>query len=215
MMSLRNLAFTLVSLLTICNAKAQRTIPEKIRIKLVIEQKLIVSGLSGGSKIDEKKYLKRRWTDKEKVLARSFLSSRLSNLGIDAQEHHYEVSLAHKKASLNPFTGTNLFANIPASIETAEYLILGAHYDTVSESPGAMDNATFGILAYKTETTATDHREFRNAGFNAVGIGGEHKNGDESPHHHLPSDTSNTVDFQYLAFVTFLVYEVMKELVAE
>lgn len=72
---------------------------------------------------------------------------------------------------------------------------------------------SFGVTAYRTETTETDHREFRNAGFHAIGIGGEYKHGDTSPHHHQPTDRFDTVDFEYLAFVTFLTYEAISELV--
>lgn len=74
--------------------------------------------------------------------------------------------------------------NIELELPTQE---LGTVYEKYAKS--------FGILAYKTETTDTDHREFRNAGFNAIGIGGEYKNGDSPPHHHLPTDTVETVDF--------------------
>ena len=302
--NLKYVVYPYVLLMTLSHAKAQQSIPDDTRLKLIDEQKMIVSALSGGSKIDEERYLKRRWTEKEKKMARTYLISRLSDIGIDALEHQYEVSLPHKSSSQNPFRGTNLFAIIPATIETTEYVIIGAHYDTVRESPGAMDNATgcglvygvaelitripgrrrnviiaffdqeetghagsyafanyikhnafdvhsvhtfdmigwdkdqdrnielelptpelesvylkysepYGIVAYKTETTETDHREFRNAGFNAIGIGGEHINGDESPHHHLPTDTYDTVDFEYLAFVTFLVYSVIEDLISE
>jgi hypothetical protein len=290
--------------MTLSHAKAQQSIPEDARLELIDEQKMIVSALSGRSKIEEERYLKRRWTEKEKKLARGFLFSRLLAIGIHAREHNYEVSLPHKSSSQNPFRGTNLFAILPATIETTEFVIIGAHYDTVRESPGAMDNATgcglvygvaelitripgrrrnviiaffdqeetghagsyafanyikdkafdvhsvhtfdmigwdndedrnielelptpelesvyrkhaesYGIVAYRTQTTETDHREFRNAGFNAIGIGGEHKNGDESPHHHLPTDTFETVNFEYLAFVSILVYSVIKDLISE
>ena len=300
--NLKYVVCPIVFLLAMACAKAQLGVPEGIRLKLIDEQKIIVSALSGGSKIDEERYLKRRWTEKEKKMARSFLSSHLLAIGIHAHEHQYEVSLPHKSSSQNPFRGVNLFAIIPATKETTECVVLGAHYDTVRESPGAMDNATgcglvygvaelikripgrrrnviivffdqeetghagsyafanyikdkafdvhsvhtfdmigwdkdqdrnielelptpelesvylkysepYGIVAYKTETTETDHREFRNAGFNAIGIGGEHKNGDESPHHHLPTDTYDTVDFEYLAFVTVLTYNVIKDII--
>jgi Peptidase family M28 len=268
---------------------------------LVEEQKLIVSALSGDVKIDNKVELRRRWTNKEKMIARNFLKRAFAGIGLETQEHPYEVTLSHVKPSRNPLKGTNLFVNIPASIKSSEYVILGAHYDTVEESPGAMDNATgcaliysiakqvlqipnrkknvivvffdqeevghagsyafanylkeagfdvhsvhtfdmigwdrdgdrnielelptaelealyrknadvFNIMAYKTETSETDHREFRNSGFNAIGIGGEYKNGDTSPHHHRPTDRMETVDFEYLAFVTTLVYAVIEEL---
>ena len=283
---------------------AQAIVPTDIGVALNRQQMEIVSALSGASKIEGNETLKRRWTKKEKTLTRNYLSSKLRDIGLTSQEQKYKVNLAHKKPSLNPFEGKNLFAILPATEPSEEYIIIGAHYDSVEESPGAMDNATgcalaygvtqlmtdlenrkknlvivffdqeetghagsfafanyvkekkikvhsvhtadmigwdkdadknielelptqeletvykkyaksFGIVAYKTETTETDHREFRNAGFNAIGIGGEHKNGDESPHHHLPTDTFNTVDFEYLTFVTFLVYQVIAEIITE
>jgi hypothetical protein len=303
-MNIKRLISAWLVALVISTAFAQTTVPKDIQVLLTQEQKLIVSALSGASKIEEDEILKKRWTKKEKALARSYLSSKLKDIGLTAQEQKYKVTLAHKKPSLNPFEGTNLFAIFPATEPTEEYIIIGAHYDSVEESPGAMDNATgcaliygvsrlvtglenrkknlvivffdqeetghagsyafanyvkekklnihsvhtadmigwdkdkdrnielelpspdlesvykrhaqsFGILAYTTQTTETDHREFRNAGYNAVGIGGEYKHGDTSPHHHQPTDTFETVDFEYLAFVTFLVYKVIEQLMTE
>ncbi len=245
--------------------------------------------------------LKQRWNKKEKALARNYLSSWLKSIGLQVQEHTYRVNLPHKKASLNPFAGTNLFAILPSSTPSEEYILIGAHYDTVEESPGAMDNATgcalvygvsklmaglksrnknlllvffdeeetghagsfafasyvkekgfnihsvhtadmvgwdkdgdrnielelptpyleavyrkhaqsFGISVYTTKTTLTDHREFRNAGYNAVGIAGEYTQGDTTPHHHKPTDRLDTVDFDYLAFITFLTFQVLEDL---
>ncbi|CAN5339882.1 hypothetical protein BH10BAC4_BH10BAC4_18070 [soil metagenome] len=304
MMSIKKLVTAFVTSLVISNALGQPTTPNDIRVALMQQQKPIVSALSGASKIKENETLKQRWTKKEKVLTRGYLSGKLNNIGLTAQEQEYKVILTHTRQSLNPFKGTNLFAILPATESSDEYIVIGAHYDTVEESPGAMDNATgcalafgvtqlitrlenrkkniviaffdqeetghagsyafanyvkekkfkihsvhtadmigwdsdkdrsielelpspelesiykryaqsSGILAYTTQTTETDHREFRNAGYNAVGIGGEHKNGDESPHHHLPTDTFETVDFEYLAFVTYLVYKVVEELITE
>ena len=301
MMSIRTLINVLVTTIVISSAFGQTSLEKDAMIK---EQKLIVSALSGASKIEEDKILKRRWTNKEKTIARSYLSRKLNDIGLTAQEQPYKVNLAHAKPYLNPFQGTNLFAIFPATDPSEQYIIIGAHYDSVDESPGAMDNASgcalvygvsqlmtvvenrkknlvvvffdqeerghagsfafanyikekkfnihsvhtadmigwdqdkdrnielelpspdlesvykrhaqaFGILAYTTQTTETDHREFRNAGYNAVGIAGEHKNGDSSPHHHLPTDTFETVDFEYLAFVTFLVYQVIAELITQ
>jgi hypothetical protein len=293
--------YILVAASAVSNATAQK-IPEQVRLALTNDQKQIVSALSGASKIGSHGNLKRRWTSKEKKQAREYLAARLLEVGVVPEEQSYKVDLPHKNRSSNPFRGTNLFAIMPSSIPSAEYVVIGAHYDSVSESPGAMDNATgcalvygvsklvstltdrkrnlvvaffdeeetghagsyafanfikergfvvhsvhtadmvgwdndgdrnielelpspdlesiyrrhassLGVLAYTTETSLTDHREFRNAGYNAIGIAGEHVNGDSSPHHHLSTDTVDTVDFDYLAFVTFLVYGVVEELV--
>ncbi|MFK7886548.1 MAG: M28 family metallopeptidase [Gammaproteobacteria bacterium] len=43
---------------------------------------------------------------------------------------------------LPPYTGANIIARIPATIETNELIVVGAHYDTVYDSPGANDNGS-------------------------------------------------------------------------
>jgi len=73
----------------------------------------------------------------------------------------------------------------------------------------------FDIKLYKTKTTGSDHREFREAGFQTVGITEEYKNGDGNPHHHMPSDTFEKVDYQFLAFTTYLVFKVVEGVLSE
>ncbi|MDB4956132.1 MAG: hypothetical protein JWO36_3701 [Myxococcales bacterium] len=43
-------------------------------------------------------------------------------------------------------TGANVYATIPATITTTRQIIVGAHFDTVTGSPGANDNGT-GVAA--------------------------------------------------------------------
>jgi hypothetical protein len=73
----------------------------------------------------------------------------------------------------------------------------------------------FNIKLYTTKTTGSDHREFREAGFNAIGISEEYINGDGNPHHHKSSDTAEKVDFQFLAFTTYLVFKVAEEILSQ
>ncbi len=58
-----------------------------------------------------------------------------------------------------------------------------------------------------TRTGFTDHVSFRAAGFAAVGITEEFVSGDTTPHYHLPSDTYETVNFEYLASTSILINE--------
>jgi hypothetical protein len=73
---------------------AQTTIPKNIEVALLRQQMQVVSSLSGASKIEENETLKQRWTRKEKNFARSYLSNKLSDIGLTAQEQKYKVNLA-------------------------------------------------------------------------------------------------------------------------
>lgn len=46
-------------------------------------------------------------------------------------------------------TGNNVIATIKATKETDEWIVLGAHYDSVKDCPGANDNATGVALIYE------------------------------------------------------------------
>jgi Zn-dependent M28 family amino/carboxypeptidase len=220
------------------------------------------------------------------------------------KELAYETKLPDKYKNPNLFRGVDLYTIIPSTVASSEYVIIGAHYDTFKETPGADDNASgcalvygvgkmisqlekrsrnvilvfldeeetghagslsfakwvkdqrlnvhsvhtadevgtdrdqdrnvelelptsyletiykkhakpFGINVYVTKTTGSDHREFREAGFAAVGITGEYKNGDGNLYHHQSSDTPDKIDYQFLFFTTNLVFKVVKEIVSE
>src|SRR5687767_4467593 len=123
MIRMKAFIFCLVSTLYLENAVAQKDTQRDIPINLANEQWEIVAALSGASTIDRNAALKRRWTDKEKMHARNYLRAKFSEIGIQAQDHAYKVDLPHKKASLNPFSGINLFAIVPSSVESEEYII--------------------------------------------------------------------------------------------
>ena len=284
---------------------AQQQVPDSVQSMLVTGQMQFIAAMTGYSNINDSEKINRRWSDDEKLIVRNFISNRLRETGIYALEQPYTINLprSNKMRTHNPFTGTNLYARLPATQASNEYIVLGAHYDTVKESPGASDNATgcalvygvarllsqiknrskhvfivffdqeegghagaqrftdflkenafnvhsvhtadqvgwdkdgdrnielekptaylksvykkhakaFGINIYTTKVTASDHKEFRNGGFRATGITEEYKHGDTSPHHHEPTDTYDTVNFEYLAFVTYIVYKVIEELIS-
>src|SRR5688572_29686640 len=271
---------------------------------LIEEQKKLVEALTGSSKISADRIIDKRWTLEEKALVRNYLSGLMKGIHQIPNEHYYETKLPEKYKNTKLFKGVNLYTIIPSTVESSEYVIIGAHYDTFKDTPGADDNASgcalvyglgkmltqletrnkniilvfldeeetghagslafanwvkaqefdvhsvhtadevgwdrdqdrnlelelptpyiaslyrkhaepFGIKLYKTKTTGSDHREFREAGFQAIGITEEYKNGDGNPHHHKASDTSEKLDYQFLAFTTYLVFKVVEEIVSE
>lgn len=66
-----------------------------------------------------------------------------------------------------------------------------------------------GVEVVVTDTGGTDHVSFRSRGIAAVGVSEEFSGGDTTPHYHQPTDVAGTVDAEYLAAVTALVFEVL------
>lgn len=269
--------------------------------QITSEQKAMISALTGESTIDGAQRIKRRWTEEERVLSRRYLSKMLRQISLEPREISYEMNLPQLNKKQNPARGTNLYTILESTNNSEEYIVLGAHYDTVKEAPGASDNAsgcalvyavakammqqsersknlmivffdkeevghagatafaeflkekqynihsvhtadqvgwdqdgdrnielelptkelkavyrkhaeTFDIKAYRTNETGSDHKELRAAGFNAVGITEEYRRGDTSPYHHDPKDRFETINFDYLSFVSYFVFKVLRDL---
>ncbi|HZB14448.1 MAG TPA: M28 family peptidase [Chryseolinea sp.] len=283
---------------------SQYDLPDNFFTTLIEEQKKLVAALTGSSEISANAVIDRRWTLEQKSLARNYLSGSIKRIHQIPKEHSYETKLPEKYKNTTLFKGVNLYTIIPSTMASSEYVIIGAHYDTFKETPGADDNASgcalvyglgkmltqlekrskniilvfldeeetghagslafanwlksqefdvhsvhtadevgwdhdedrnielelpssyleslyrkhaepFEIKLYRTNTTGSDHREFREAGFQAVGVTEEYKNGDGNPHHHKRSDTFEKLDYQFLAFTTYLVFKVVEEIVSE
>ncbi len=111
----------------------------------------IVSSLSGNQNIQPINIsLKARATCKERSLARHYLINLLEALSINPIEQNYRLPNSNPLTDLliGPFTGTNIYGILPASKDTNDYIVLGAHYDTERDSPGANDNASAIALLY-------------------------------------------------------------------
>jgi hypothetical protein len=289
---------------TVLSDAAQYGLSKDFFKTMIEEQKQLVTTLTGSSKISSERVINSRWTIEEKSLARNYLSDLIRGIHQIPKEHSYETKLPDKYKNTKLFRGVNLYAIIPSTVTSSQYVIIGAHYDTFKSTPGADDNATgcalvygvgkmltklekrskniilvffdeeetghagslafanwvkdqdldvhsvhtadevgwdqdqdrnielelptsyleslynkhakpFDIKIYNTKTTGSDHREFREAGFQSVGITEEYKNGDGNPHHHKPSDTFEKIDYQFLAFTTYLVFKVVEEVLSE
>ena len=107
------------------------------------EQTTIISGLTGASKIGNNKALKHRWDIQSRTIARNYLANWIEKTGLKIQEHPYTIYSWFKKIK-----GTNIYSVIPATNSSDEYIILGAHFDSVKNSPGANDNATGCAMLY-------------------------------------------------------------------
>ncbi|HUQ04645.1 MAG TPA: M20/M25/M40 family metallo-hydrolase [Kofleriaceae bacterium] len=214
-----------------------------------------------------------RATVAQRNAARAYVSGQLASLGLAPMTATYSG-------------GANVVAELPATTASTAWLVVGAHFDTVTGSPGANDNATgvaivlaaaralaaqscrdtnvafvffdqeeiglVGSQAYasaaanagrnivaahtidqagwdmdddlrfeierpstglfaqyqaaatavgaqvvQTSTNTTDHESFRAEGFAAAGLTEEYVSGDTTPHYHMATDTTATVDTAY------------------
>ncbi len=70
-----------------------------------------------------------RATVSQRNSTRAYLSSQLTAIGLTPMTVAYE-------------SGANVVAELPATVATNAWLVVGAHFDSVDISPGANDNAT-------------------------------------------------------------------------
>lgn len=70
-----------------------------------------------------------RFTTTERATARAYMKGQLAAMGWTATEHAFAG-------------GANVVATIPATMGNRDEIIVGAHFDTVMDSPGANDNAS-------------------------------------------------------------------------
>jgi hypothetical protein len=93
-------------------------------------QQDLVARLSGAAELSPGVTLNDRSTPQNRAAALAFMQSTWEDDGLPTTLHEYSD------------TGTNLYATLPATIDTDLAVVIGAHYDTVPDSPGANDNAT-------------------------------------------------------------------------
>ncbi|MBQ0733275.1 M28 family metallopeptidase [Aquimarina celericrescens] len=133
----------LVCFLVVQTAPAQ-TEEDRREAEIINIEKSIVAKLTGHEPIRGKKKLTSRSSKSERKIAADFLFESLKDAGLKPERHTYNVQ--DKKKNL--YNGTNVFAEIPATNGSDEWVIICAHYDTVENSPGAVHNATGVAIAY-------------------------------------------------------------------
>jgi Zn-dependent M28 family amino/carboxypeptidase len=258
------------------------------------DQITLLSKLTGASPIAEDTTLTERYSQTARNTSAAYLQKHLAFFCDEATISAYSK------------TGKNVIGVIGATTDTDEWIVLGAHYDSVKDCPGANDNATGVSLVYAiaqhlaqleernyhvyivffdeeergligsrafakrikkegvklisahtvdqmgwdddgdrgielemptdalkkfyldiakaynyefpiqvTDVTSTDHKAFREIGFNAIGITEEYKNHDSTPHYHKSTDTFETVNQEYLKSTTAYVKQVFEALVGQ
>jgi hypothetical protein len=261
-----------------------------------VEQMEIIGKMTGEEEIEAGCLLSSRASEDDKLKVRTYFKDIINQLSLTPMEQAYE-------SSLDGELGTNIYTILPSTNGSDEYIVLGAHYDTDGNSPGANHNASgvalaytvvkklseldtrnknillaffddgqgyrgsrafaakikaeglnvhsahtvdqigwdsdedkaieierpteelkaiyeakgeeLGITIHTTNVGSTDHSAFRSEGYNAIGLTEEYRNGDTTPHINQPTDTYNTVNFEYLASSTDFTFRVMRHLLSE
>ena len=105
----------------------------KPAVDIAALQKEIVEKLAGAAEIAPGLKLANRFAPENKAAAREYLAALWTKLGLEVQKQDYSPE------------GENLYAVVPATGPApggAETVIVGAHYDSARNTPGASDNAT-------------------------------------------------------------------------
>ncbi|MEM7160381.1 MAG: M28 family peptidase [Myxococcota bacterium] len=105
-------------------------LPDPTPSWLLPMQEDIVARLAGATELTPGVTLSDRSTPASRAATRDFLVEQLDTLGLGGQLQTYSD------------TGTNVYAALPATLETNRTIVIGAHFDSVPGSPGANDNAT-------------------------------------------------------------------------
>lgn len=126
-------------------------------------QKDIVGKLTGHLPIKGKKTLSSRSSASERKLAADFLFEQLKKSDLAPEKDSYTV----QDQKGNKYAGTNVYASIPATNGSDEWVLITAHYDTTKDSPGAVHNAT-GVAIAHYVATKLNMLEVRNVNFMVV-----------------------------------------------
>jgi acetylornithine deacetylase/succinyl-diaminopimelate desuccinylase-like protein len=131
----------LIGLLHVHSSYGQQT--------LIDEQKQMIAEFAGAIEW-EGTTLNARSSSEERGLARDYLKDRIRSLGLEPKEDTYLIPNLNPLIDLlfSPFKGANIYTILPATTESDEYVVLGAHFDTEVGCPGAIDNGSGVALIY-------------------------------------------------------------------
>lgn len=110
----------------------------------------IIAHLSGHQPLADGRIITNRSSKENRALTREYLSGLIAQLGLKPQLQTYRMPNLNPMIDLlfNPFKGANVYGILPATADSDEYVILGAHFDTERLCPGALDNGSGITLAY-------------------------------------------------------------------
>jgi hypothetical protein len=130
------------------SAFAQQAPPAPAAISAPALQREILSALSGETEIRPGVKLADRFTAENRQEARTYLAALFTRLGLEPKKQDYSAD------------GENVYAVLSCGRPSAETIIVGAHYDSVRNAPGANDDASGVALvaAVALEMTRTTAR---------------------------------------------------------
>jgi hypothetical protein len=119
-------------------------------------QKMVIAQLTGETSIKIVKgddiSINSRWSSMDKGLSIEYLKQILEKIGLEAEIHKYRIPNTSFGIDLliEPLKGNNVYATLPSTSGSDEYVIMGAHYDTRGKNiPGAIDNGSGIALIFK------------------------------------------------------------------
>jgi Zn-dependent M28 family amino/carboxypeptidase len=114
----------------------------------------IVATLAGDAEIRPGLKVADRTSLENRKEVRAYLAAMLTRFGLDAKRQAYSAE------------GENVYAMVACGRPNAELVVLGAHYDSARQSPGANDNATgVAAVAAVAEHLARVKRRTRDVAF--------------------------------------------------
>lgn len=133
-----------------CSTKEYPTIIiDEIPKNQMAFQKMIIAQLSGETSIktinNDTISINNRWNSREKRLSIEYLKKIIEKLGLEPEMHNYSIPNTNFGIDLliEPLHGNNMFATLPSTTGSNEYVLMGAHYDTGGKNvPGAIDNGS-------------------------------------------------------------------------
>ena len=155
-MSFKSISRVLCALLSLSACSTPITNPEsatgqprqlsQLRAQQSIEQNILparlekhVAALSGASPIGPEGVIPERGSVEGRALARAYLTQSLEAQGYTVESHNYRTS------------GSNILARLMADNPSDEYIVLGAHLDSVRNA-GANDNGTGSAAVLEAAT---------------------------------------------------------------
>jgi Zn-dependent M28 family amino/carboxypeptidase len=137
---------------------AEENVGRKSAIEIQNQQKVFVSNFI--------KAVPSRGTRKQRRHAAAFLIKELEEAGLPVERHSYEYPNIHFLLDIfvPPFRGQNIILPIAATRPSDKYIVVGAHYDSVLNSPGADDNAS-GVAILISLAQALSTLEVRDVNF--------------------------------------------------
>lgn len=117
---------------------------------LLIDQKKIIADLSGHSALNDGTLIQSRSTKKEREATVGYLAELIKTLDLAPQIQKYKYPNVNPIVDIlfDPFKGANVYSVLPSTNGSDEYIVLGGHFDSERNCPGAIDNATGIAIGY-------------------------------------------------------------------